>query len=153
MAVAIQQPQSVELSAPELKDACSNLVRQLRALGYPHADNTTCARFLRAYFSHEPELTEGSVDTVAAAAFLERLLTEMSRREQEISGPLRMRRCYGHAVEQAVTESQTRGEFTSRAPRLNELMTQLDADGHNTTQLRLELEGLIDEIGMKQFYG
>ena len=31
-------------------------------------------------------------------------------------------------------------------------MTQLDADGHNTTQLRLELEGLIDEIGMKQFY-
>ena len=153
MAVAISHFPSVELRAPELQDACSNLVRQLRALGYPHADSTTCARFLRAYFSHEPELTEGSVDTVAAAAFLERLLVEMTQREQEIKGPLRVRRCYGHAVEQAVTESQTRGEFTSRAPRLNELMTQLDADGHNTTQLRLELEGLVDEIGMKQFYG
>ena len=44
------------------------------------------------------------------------------------------------------------GYFKSRVPRLNELMTQLDADGHNTTQLRLELEGLVDEIGMKQFY-
>ncbi len=153
MAVAFSQWQAVELKVPELKDACSNLVRQLRALGYPHADHTTCGRFLRAFFTHEPELTEGSVDTVAAAAFLERLLAEMSRREEELTAPLRTRRCYGHAVEQAVTESQTRGEFTSRAPRLNELMTQLDADGHNTTQLRLELEGLIDEIGIKQFYG
>lgn len=153
MGLAIPHAPALELRAPELQDACSNLVRQLRNLGYPHADHTTCSRFLRAYFTHEPELTEGSVDTVAAAAFLERLLGEMSRREQEVSGPMRMRRCYGHAVEQAVTEAQARGEFTNRAPRLNELMTQLDADGHNTTQLRLELEGVLDEIGMKQFYG
>lgn len=153
MGTALSPRPSIDLGAPELKDACSNLVRQLRSLGYPHADHTTCTRFLRAYFAYEPELVEGSHDTVEAAAFLERLLGEMARREQEVTGPMRLRRCYGHAVEQAVTESQTRGEFTTRAPRLVELMTQLDADGHNTTQLRLELEGVLDEIGMKQFYG
>lgn len=145
--------ESLELAVPELQDACSNLVRQLRALGYPHADHTTCSRFLRAFFAYDPVLSEGSHDTVAAAAFLERLLVELTHREREVSGPLRTRRCYGQAVEQAVTRSQSHGEFTTRAPRLTELMTQLDADGHNTTQLRIELEGLIDEIGMKQFYG
>jgi len=31
-------------------------------------------------------------------------------------------------------------------------MTQLEADGHNTTQLRLELESLVDHVGMTQFY-
>lgn len=144
---------SLELAAPELQDACSNLVRQLRALGYPHADHTTCSRFLRAFFAYDPVLSEGSHDTVAAAAFLERLHVELTLREREVAGPLRTRRCYGQAVEQAVTRSQSHGEFTTRAPRLTELMTQLDADGHNTTQLRIELEGLIDEIGMKQFYG
>lgn len=144
---------SLELAAPELQDACSNLVRQLRALGYPHADHTTCSRFLRAYFDYDPVLSEGSHDTVAAAGFLERLLQELVQREREVSTPARARRCYGQAVEQAVMRTQSHGEFTTRAPRLTELMTQLDADGHNTTQLRIELEGLIDEIGMKQFYG
>lgn len=153
MGVALSGRHAMELGPPELKDACSNLVRQLRHLGYPHADHTTCARFLRAYFAYEPVLSEGSVDTVAAAAFLERLLAELPLRDHETTGAIRVRRCYGHAVEQAVTESRTRGEFTTRAPRLTELMTQLDADGHDTTQLRHELEGLVDEIGMKQFYG
>jgi hypothetical protein len=45
-----------------------------------------------------------------------------------------------------------RGDLSGLAPRLTELMMQLDADGHNTTQLRLELEKLIDEIGLRQFY-
>lgn len=146
-------PSHFECDAPELKDACFNLVRQLRMLGYPHADHTTCTRFLRAFFAYEPELREGSLDTIAAAGFLERLMVELTQRERETATPLRSRRCYGQAVEAAVTKTETRGELTTRAPRLTELMTQLDADGHNTTQLRIELEGLIDEIGMKQFYG
>lgn len=153
MGAALSSHVSIALAAPELQDPCSSLVRQLRTLGYPHADHTTCRRFLRAFFSYEPTLSEGSNDTVAAAAFLERLAVELMQREREVTERSRTRRCYGQAVEQAVTESQSRGEFTSRAPRLTELMTQLDADGHNTTQLRIELESLVDEIGMKQFYG
>jgi len=47
---------------------------------------------------------------------------------------------------------ESHGELSGIAPRLTELMTQLDADGHNTTQLRLELESLIDELGMNHFY-
>ena len=31
-------------------------------------------------------------------------------------------------------------------------MLQLDADGHNTAHLRIELEALVNELGMKQFY-
>jgi hypothetical protein len=139
------------LPAPGLRDACSNLVSHLRNLGYTHADHTTCERLLRAFFPYQPTLTEGSPDLAAGAAFLERFVNECRKRLLETNAP-RARRCYGQAVEQAITEAETHGETTAIAPRLTELMTQLDADGHNTTQLRLELEALIDALGMKQFY-
>ena len=77
---------------------------------------------------------------------------ECRQREQETRNLVRARRCYGEAVEQAITEAEVRGDLSGLAPRLTELMMQLDADGHNTTQLRLELEKLIDEIGLRQFY-
>ncbi len=140
------------LVAPSLREACGQLVRQLRSLGYPHADSTTCKRMLTAYFPYDPDLAEGSPDAQAAEAFLLRLLDQCRRREIEKAAPLRRRRCYGEAVEQAVTEVDARGDLSSVAPRLTELMTQLDADGHNTTHLRIELEALIDACGMKQFY-
>ena len=135
-----------------LRETCSNLVRHLKNLGYPHADYTTCERMLRAFFPHQPKLIEGSSDLEAGTAFLERFMGECRRREQETSSRARARRCYGQVVEQAITEGEVRGDLSGRARRLTELMMQLDADGHNTTQLRLELEKLIDEIGMKQFY-
>jgi len=138
-------------SAP-LRELCSNLVRHLKSLGYPHADATTCERMIRAYFPYTPSLTDGSADLQEAAAFLERFMRECRQREQETTPTNRARRCYGHAVEQAVTEAESHGELSGIAPRLTELMTQLDADGHNTTQLRLELESLVDELGMNHFY-
>lgn len=134
-----------------LREACSNLARHLRTLGYPHADHTTCEGMLRAFFPYPPELYEGSPDLKAGVAFLERFVHECAQRRQDTG--TRGRRCYGQAVEEAVTVAESRGEQAHRAPRLTELMTQLDADGHNTTQLRLELEHLIDELGMRQFYG
>jgi hypothetical protein len=137
---------------PSLHEACSNLVHHLRKLGYPHADSTTCARMLRAYFPHEPSFADGSPDLAAGTAFLERFLAECRKRETETIQPQRARRCYGAAVEQAVSASDTRGDFGGHAPRLTELMTQLDADGHDTALLRLELSQLVDEIGMRQFY-
>ena len=79
-------------------------------------------------------------------------MSECRQREQETGIRARARRCYGQVVEQAMTEAEARGDLSGRAPRLTELMMQLDADGHNTTQLRLELEKLIDEIGLRQFY-
>jgi hypothetical protein len=130
---------------------CSHVVRQLRSLGYPHADRTTCERMLRAFFPHEPVLEEGSPDAAAAEAFLARFLSQCQQRARDSEGQ-RSRRCYGQAVEQAVTAHAARGEWAGYAPRLNELMTQLEADGHNTTQLRLELESLVDHVGMTQFY-
>lgn len=141
-----------EVHAPSLQDACSNVVRQLRNLGYPHADHTTCQRLLRAYFPYEPKLTEGSAEVAEGTAFLERFMHECMQRAAETAAASRTRRCYGQVVEQAVTSGELRGDWSGRAPRLTELMTQLDADGHNTTQLRIELESLVDEIGMKQFY-
>jgi hypothetical protein len=134
-----------------LREACQKMVRHLRTLGYPHADHTTCERMLRAFFPYKPILTEGSPDVQAGADFLERFVNECSQRQLETCSP-RARRCYGQAVEEAVTAAESHGEQPHRAPRLTELMTQLDADGHNTTQLRLELEGLLDELGMRQFY-
>ena len=134
-----------------LREACQKMVRHLRTLGYPHADNTTCERMLRAFFPYQPILTEGSPDVQAGAEFLERFVNECSQRQLETRSP-RARRCYGQAVEQAVTAAESHGEAPHRAPRLTELMTQLDADGHNTTQLRIELEGLLDELGMHHFY-
>ena len=97
-------------------------------------------------------VTEGSADLQEASAFLERFMLECRQREQETAPANRARRCYGHAIEQAVTEAESHGELSGIAPRLTELMTQLDADGHNTTQLRLELESLVDELGMNHFY-
>jgi len=135
-----------------LREVCSNLVRHLKSLGYPHADYTTCERMLRAFFPYKPKLIEGSSDLEAGTAFLERFMGECRQREQETGNLARARRCYGEAVEQAITEAEVRGDLSGLAPRLTELMMQLDADGHNTTQLRLELEKLIDEIGMRQFY-
>lgn len=53
------------------------------------------------------------------------------------------RRCYGAAVEAALADVlKDPGERRS-APRLRELMSQLDADGHNTTALRRELAQLL----------
>ena len=138
--------------SPALRDACSSLVRQLRSLGYPHADHSTCQRMLRAYFPYEPELVDGTEDAIAAEGFLTRFLDECKRRYAETGGLVRARRCYGQAVEQAMTEVEFTREVRGRAPRLTELMTQLDADGHDTTHLRRELEGLIDQLGMHQFY-
>lgn len=144
---------TLDASSPlPLREACRNLVRHLRTLGYPHADHTTCERMLRAFFPYQPILTEGSPDVQAGADFLERFVRECLQRQRETACGPRPRRCYGQAVEEAVTASESHGEQVARAPRLTELMTQLDADGHNTTQLRLELEGLLDELGMHQFY-
>ena len=134
-----------------MHELCSNLVNQLRILGYPHADHTTCERMLRAYFPYEPILVEGSPDAVEAEAFLARFLDQCRQRAREAVGK-RNRRCYGQAIEEAMTEVATRGEWAGHAPRLTELMTQLEADGHNTTQLRIELEALIDELAMTRFY-
>ena len=134
-----------------LREACSKMVRHLRNLGYTHADYTTCERMLRAFFPYQPKLVEGSPDVEAGTAFLERFMGECRRREAETAKLAHARRCYGEAVEQAIIEAEVRGELSARAPRLTELMMQLDADGHNTTQLRLELEKLIDEIGLKEF--
>jgi hypothetical protein len=145
---------TLDASPLALREACHNVVRHLRTLGYPHADHTTCERMLRAFFPYEPILSEGSPDVQAGADFLERFLHECLQRQRETSGTAspRPRRCYGQAVEAAVTAAESHGEQAPRAPRLTELMTQLDADGHNTTQLRIELEGLIDELGMCRFY-
>ena len=140
------------LVAPSLREACGQLVRQLRSLGYPHADSTTCQRMLTAYFPYEPNLMEGSPDAEAAEGFLTRFLDQCRRREMEKKAPARPRRCYGEAVEQAITEIHVQGAPRSVAPRLTELMTQLDADGHDTTSLRIELEALIDTVSMKHFY-
>lgn len=147
-------PYTLDASQPlALREACHNLVHHLRTLGYPHADSTTCERMLRAFFPYAPILTEGSPDVQAGADFLERFVRECLQRQRETAAIPRPRRCYGQVVEQAVTAAESHGEQAHRAPRLTELMTQLDADGHNTTQLRLELEGLLDELGMRQFYG
>ena len=131
-----------------LQEMCSELVRHLRHLGYPHADNSTCERMLRAFFPYEPTLVEGSADTAAAAAFLARFLDQCKQRARETAVP-RARRCYGQAVEEAMLDVGASG---GRAPRLTELMTQLDADGHDTARLRTELESLVDALGMTHFY-
>ncbi len=55
----------------------------------------------------------------------------------------RMRRCYGAAVEAALVELFIDPSNPPSAPRLRELMSQLDADGHNTVALRQELEDLL----------
>src|SRR5262245_15271125 len=88
-----------------LREACGNLVRHLRNLGYPHADYTTCERMLRAFFPYQPSLVEGSPDLAAGTVFLERFMNECRQRAQETAISARTRRCYGQAVEQAVTEA------------------------------------------------
>jgi hypothetical protein len=148
MVIASRAPRATPVFMHEL---CSNLVHQLRILGYPHADHTTCERMLRAYFPYEPVLVEGSADAVAAEAFLSRFVDQCRQRAREATA-MRNRRCYGQAIEEAMTEVASRGEWAGHAPRLTELMTQLDADGHNTTQLRIELEALVDEVAMGRFY-
>ncbi len=61
------------------------------------------------------------------------------------------RRCYGAAVEEALapfTEQDANANRPS-APRLRELLSQLDADGHETGALREELEWLLETLGME----
>jgi hypothetical protein len=55
----------------------------------------------------------------------------------------RHRRCYGAAVEAALAETLLDPSGQRSAPRLRELMSQLDADGHNTVALRKELGDLL----------
>ena len=57
------------------------------------------------------------------------------------------RRCYGAAVEAALVHS-SKPNGPPGAPRLQELLTQLDADGHDTVALREELGHLLDAVGM-----
>ncbi len=62
------------------------------------------------------------------------------------------RRCYGAAVESALLGRPARevrvGE--PHAPRLLELLSQLDADGHDTEKLRTELWGLLETVALRQ---
>jgi hypothetical protein len=61
------------------------------------------------------------------------------------------RRCYGAAVEEALAPSieQHANATGPSAPRLRELLSQLDADGHETGALREELEWLLEALGME----
>lgn len=54
-----------------------------------------------------------------------------------------LRRCYGAAVEAALAEALFAQSNPLSAPRLRELMSQLDADGHNTVAMRTELDELV----------
>ena len=56
------------------------------------------------------------------------------------------RRCYGAAVEAALFDrpSHDGRAGTPLAPRLLELLSQLDADGHDTKKLRTELRELLE---------
>jgi hypothetical protein len=69
-------------------------------------------------------------------------------------GPIRSvgrRRCYGAAVEEALAPciEQYRNATRPNAPRLRELLSQLDADGHETGALREELGWLLEALGME----
>lgn len=55
----------------------------------------------------------------------------------------RHRRCYGAAVEAAVADVLINPSNPPTAPRLHELLSQLDADGHNIVALRIELDELV----------
>jgi hypothetical protein len=110
-------------SPSPLREACADIVRHLRRLGYPYADVTTCERMLRAFFPYAPTFTEDSPDTLAGTAFLERFANECRMRELE-TAQTRPRRCYGQAVELAIAEAESRGDVVPRAPRLVELMTR-----------------------------
>ena len=99
-----------------LRETCSDMVRHLRNLGYWHADHTTCERMLHAFFPYQPKLIEGSPDLEAFTAFLERFMGECRQRERETSDLARARRCYGQAVEQAITEAEVRGDLSGGAP-------------------------------------
>jgi len=58
------------------------------------------------------------------------------------------RRCYGAAVEAALAPIRYDPAASPSAPRLQELLSQLDADGHDTTALRQELGQLLDVVGL-----
>ena len=58
------------------------------------------------------------------------------------------RRCYGAAVEAALAHVKLHRAVPPTAPRLQELLSQLDADGHETAALRDELGQLLDAAGM-----
>ena len=60
----------------------------------------------------------------------------------------RRRRCYGAAVEAALAPVRSDPAACPSAPRLQELKSQLDADGHDTTAFRQELEQLLDVAGL-----
>ena len=62
--------------------------------------------------------------------------------------PSSCRRCYGAAVEAALAPIRYDPAARPSAPRLQELLSQLDADGHDTTALRQELEQLLDVVGL-----
>jgi len=57
------------------------------------------------------------------------------------------RRCYGAAVEAALDDVLFGQSNPSSAPRLRELLSQLDADGHDTAALRMELDALMASSG------
>ena len=58
------------------------------------------------------------------------------------------RRCYGAAVEAALASVRYDPGARPSAPRLQELLSQLDADGHDTTAFRQELEQILDVMGL-----
>ena len=60
----------------------------------------------------------------------------------------RRRRCYGAAVEAALAHVTLHQASPPTARRLQELLSQLDADGHDTAALRDELGQLLDAAGM-----
>ena len=76
----------------------------------------------------------------------------MSPQQIQETPAKRRQQCYGSAVEVALAGLFLRDdpEIPPRAPRLHELLSQLDADGHDTAALRQELRRLLDAVGVGQ---
>lgn len=66
----------------------------------------------------------------------------------DVALPSRQRRCYGAAVEAALAPVHSDLATQLRAPRLKELLSQLDADGHDTDALRRELALILLYVGL-----
>jgi len=74
----------------------------------------------------------------------------MSPQQIQETPAKRRQQCYGSAVEVALAGVSLHGEPDAPlgAPRLQELLSQLDADGHDTAALRKELGHLLDAVGV-----
>jgi hypothetical protein len=126
----------------------ARLLACLRRLGYKIADRHTTDNLLKAHFGPPLDTraefeNRGNIDE--SIRYLKSLTELVEAKHARVA---KLAECYGEKIEYLMTQQTARlGPANPlTAPRLQALLGELEADGHNMETIRKELHSILAEI-------